>query len=212
MRIVQVVPNCPICLWHLVEPATASSAWACAGGCSTDDQGVQESGAAIKSSSESNDIMSAINRHGTVVLEGNTKGPSLPASHADAAGSNLLSHELLRPRQAETALDDLRVETDAAFEALELQDPARIFGGHAAAAPSRIAEVDQVDLIAVLSKLDTLKYELMGQSSLEQTLVASVIKEITQDGVSNFQGHVDASAGKVFSTQSGMYMAIMRLQ
>ena len=155
---------------------------------------LQESGATLASSSAAGGIMSAINRHGTVVLEGNTRDEPLSLASTHAGTSTLVEPAPTWRRRQDPALDDLRASTDAAFEALELQDPSQLFD-IPASCPADTRSNAHADLADVCLSLQQLKAGTLVQSSFRQAMVASVLKQVTQDGLSASLSRAEASSG-----------------
>lgn len=147
--------------------------------------GTQEAG--VQLAGEAGDIMASINRHGNVVLEGSVReeAPSLAASTAAEGGPAW-------PRRTDAALNDLRSDADAAFSALELQDPSQLFGV-AAAAPA--ANSSSAGLTAARTDLQAMLARPPQQARPHRASASSAVRELAQAGIGTLAAREPAEAG-----------------
>ena len=150
---------------------------------------------------EANELMSALNRHGTVVLEGHSSSEDPLLSAAELQTRALSDQRKVdglvppdRQRRGDAALDDLRLYADTAFEALELQDPSYLF--HIPLGDTAGSSVKGgTNLLAVHGSLEDVLGVDETHSVLDPVLVSSVMREAAWDGTSELQGCDDAPSG-----------------
>lgn len=160
---------------------------------------------------QANDTMSAINRHGRVVLEGHSgaavspTSPRMPTQKHTGDSQHGVSHA--GPgwqRRADAALEDLHADADLAFEALDLQDPLRIFAANVAGPPPISGNRGCLpDLAAMARSLADFERPAAGQAVLDKASVHTVLADMTQDATDSEK--VDAACGKRISPMSGRF-------